>query len=148
MGLVLLWIGGRYCLTEYEAGRWPTTPGIVTGSEVRVDTAGRRFSRPEVLYAYEVSGERHYSDRVTYTWVGIKDRKPTPEDVVATYPEGSRVTVHYNPDNPDEAVLEPDHFIPGLVVFGFGGFFLAGAVLAYRQAIAWPDPTSPPRAAA
>ncbi len=107
LGAALL-VGGVYLLISgREMASWPTTPGYVVSRYLEnVSPAGKPFReryRPHLEYEYMVDGKRYKGDRIQ------------PADVVTTKAEAQRmldrfsddVTVHYNPENPAEAFLEP-----------------------------------------
>jgi hypothetical protein len=101
---------------------WPTTTGVVIESKLlvshrhpdltdpgRVQEPGIHIERArteydaDIRYRYEVSGAGFEGRSVTPGNVAVDD------DVrrwVAKYPKGSKVTVHYNPARPTDAVLE------------------------------------------
>lgn len=113
---------------EMEALTWPTAPAVITQSRVdsRYDREeaglhngtiviggsrddGRTHKvlvtkfRPDITYRYEVKG-RSYAGAQTNIRKVSRERD-TVERVLARYPVGATVTVHYNPDDPAEAML-------------------------------------------
>ncbi len=80
--------------------QWPTVEGKVVHSAVK-----DQDSIPDIAYAYAVSGVEY---RATYQFPG--GTQPS-QELTATYlakfPTGSKVTVHYDPNHPDQATLEP-----------------------------------------
>ncbi|RMG98831.1 MAG: DUF3592 domain-containing protein [Chloroflexi bacterium] len=86
---------------------WPTTTGEVVASSVRAssDSDGTTYYA-DVSYSYVVDDHRYVSDTVSFGEYGSSDRSHA-EEVVARYPVGKRVTVYYNPELPETAVLEP-----------------------------------------
>ena len=54
------------------------------------------------------------------------------EKIIAKYPQGRQVTVHYDPSEPDTAVLEPENRQGMVAPFVIGGFFAtAGALMMF-----------------
>jgi len=144
LGLLGIGFGVRNTWREHAATKWPTAPGVITGSEVRV-RCGRTCSHlPDILYIYQVDSERHSSDRVNFGGIMVDWRSPEAEEVVARYPVGASVSVHYDPRNHDEAVLEPGRYLGQLLIGGFGAFFLGLTFYTYRRAMA-PAPITRPR---
>jgi len=98
--------------TEYNRARaveslgWPATQGEVRRSEVssRLVKFGRRY---RLLFAcdYVVAGRGYRTEKVQFGsgWVTSRDLI---EAFAASYPVGSRPTVYYDPDDPQEAVVE------------------------------------------
>jgi len=80
---------------------WPAVDGVVTAAE-RKRVALRL--QPHVTYSYAVNGVNFTANRVSFA--GAIPKKEI-DHVLARYPVGQTVTVHYQPDNPVQAVLEP-----------------------------------------
>jgi hypothetical protein len=81
-----------------------------------------------VEYAYGVGGRDYHSTRLSF---GAKTAgsQASAEAQAARYPEGSQVMVHYDPNNPSNAVLEVKvahdvaFIVVALVFFGVAIFF-------------------------
>ncbi len=139
--LVLLGMASRRQLAQVRA--WLTTTGQVVSSRVdsflsREPAGGevvgawrwRVLYRPEVVYQYTVGGVSYQGDRIAfgarvYATTDLFARRP-----VADYPVGDAVTVHYNPVNAAEAVLEPR-------VHGEGVVWVLAALLAGGAVALW-----------
>lgn len=107
-----------------ESKNWPTVPGRVVASEVERETSRERVDRrdgvtryrrkvswiPRITYEYDVNGER-FTGRNVYIFQMRYSQRRTAENVVRRYPKDKEVSVHYNPENPDKAVLQPG--VPG-----------------------------------
>lgn len=97
---------------------WPTTQGEIVSSKVvreeeRVERDGESTVdityRPEIRFGYRVGG-RDYSSDSWKIGMAVSSGSPTyAETIVARYPAGRSVAVHYDPARPDEAVLEPSN---------------------------------------
>ena len=86
---------------------WPTAPGTVIKSGVGTIARGRRTDYvPAVDYTYTVGTAAHTGHRVHFT---AFDRRAYDDAaaIAARYPVGATVVVHYDPQQPDESVLEP-----------------------------------------
>jgi hypothetical protein len=131
-----------YRLDRHEARastRWPTTAGEITTSAVaeeqvehQDDDGGRRFFkryRADIRYAYRVDAR----DYVGTTWKrGLMSLSASPGPATATigrYPKGQRVTVHYDPADPQTAVLETHNGRAPIIVLVFGGLWAAAGAL-------------------
>ena len=148
VGLLASGFGIRNSWREYAATRWPTAPGVVTGSDVRVSCGGRGCSHlPDILYVYEIDSERLSSDRVTFGGVMLDWTTPEADEVVARYPVGASVSVHYDPRNHEEAVLEPGRYLGTAIIGGLGALLLGVAYGTYRRAMT-PSQAEPPGQAA
>ena len=123
-----------FCWGEWNVARsratktWPTTPAIVTSSRVAERDVYRRGMcyRLEAEYRYKVQGVEYTSDRVQFgnTWLDDEDfvRK-----LVAKYPQGAQVAVHYDPSDPTSAVLDAsDEVVAELESDYRGGAYLDG----------------------
>lgn len=94
-----------------RAAAWPVAPGRVTISRVETrrgsDDSGptHRSYEAVVEFRYEVGDLSFSSRQIALGWRTSGARKGA-EAVVARYPVGATVEVHYDPDNPSEAALE------------------------------------------
>ncbi len=99
------------------SARWPTVNGTITKSdvveEVREDHDDNRSQRqelryrPAVQFSYRVGGQDYSSGTRKWGWSEIYMDREEPQKIVAKYPKGASVPVHYDPANPENAVLEP-----------------------------------------
>lgn len=120
LGVLVLFGGfGAYFLYEAYRGRqqasasqgWPTAAGQVTAAQVRQLTNYSEHGSsvayaPAVEYAYSVLGQPFTGDRITFGLDETHAKRAKAEEVLARYPVGGTVTVHYDPNNPSDAVLE------------------------------------------
>jgi hypothetical protein len=91
---------------------WTQTTGMVETSEIvqRSDSEGGTSSYPHVVYTYQVNGQTLKSDRIQ---PGGDVGGLVAYRIQKKYPAGMQVTVHYNPQNPTESLL--DRNVPGYV---------------------------------
>ncbi len=100
-----------------EAQAWPTADATITRSDVaEVVTSKkkpgekRRESvvryQADVTYDYIVSGVNYTGSRVAYVY-RVYPNTADVDPVLANYPEGKVVRVHYDPAEPANAVIEP-----------------------------------------
>jgi len=129
IGFVVLGIGVYLLSSDSATKNWPTADGVVTSSKLETNTvqtkdiAGHlryRESRvPKVSYRYTVDGRQLEGSKL--------HREPRADDqgatVVARYPVGKAVKVHYDPKDPTSSVLEPETSVGGVVMTAIGGFF-------------------------
>ena len=108
---------------------WQRTPATITRS-VLVEVMQPRSStpawRPDVSFDYSFGGQPRQGHRIAYRRLASSDRDVTLAWLLATYPEGARVTAWVDPDAPGDAVLEHD---PSPWTWGIAaaGLALAGA---------------------
>lgn len=128
---------------------WPTTSGRIVESHVTTSRSGGKSSRTshhvEATYEYTVGGQRYRSSRITY---GVREgaRSSTEAENLRSryYPPGGSVTVHYDPDDPGEAVLSPGtsggFTAVGLTMMAFSllcaaALFLKGRALVHKLTV-------------
>ena len=113
---------------------WPTTTGVIRAAALKTAFAKPNMApwfSPFVCYSYRVDGADYTAD----TWKGrMRYSSGSPkyaEGVVARYPAGQTVTVHYDPTDPGMGILElGNHDGAGValtvgIVFGLvGALFL------------------------
>jgi hypothetical protein len=95
-----------FCVYKgYESQKWPTTDGRIIYSRVVGSTRiiGRKAS---IKYEYVVDGKRYISSLISYTWKSVDYQAFM--QILQEYPESEDVIVHYNPRDPQEAVLKTD----------------------------------------
>src|SRR5271155_61800 len=104
--------------------QWPSVPGMVLASELRVDrgTEPTTFT-PVVTYSYVVNGQALQCAKVRYS-------STTSKKVLAKYPKGCPVQVFYNPQSPSTAVLERGGST-GLMMFGGVAVLVGGCLIGF-----------------
>jgi hypothetical protein len=141
----LLWTGGFTwahfsALSQAKAAEsWPSALGKVVSSEVRVEEGNRRNGRtatwynPVVSYSYSAGGRQLHGDRLRFGNPRSASRRKA-DEAVARYAVGSAPAVRYNPERPEQCVLEtarpgPIYLImaPGGLVFLVVGVFFVAA---------------------
>jgi len=104
--LVAVGTGLSEILTSGQLVKWQTAPGTVFVSEIVSGYAGNAaHMRAKIRYRYHVAGREYigmHIDSAGYTQSGINTH------YVKKYPKGIRVKVFYNPDDPEQALLEPE----------------------------------------
>lgn len=135
MGMLFVGIGTIAYFDAQEVKDWPTTTGTVTNTWVREEySSGSRNSPshydyyPEVEYTYKVNGATYYGNQLVKIETGYSSFVDA-QSYNDRYATGTQVTVYYNPDNPNEAVLEQNSDVQALMFPGIGALFaLIGAV--------------------
>jgi uncharacterized protein DUF3592 len=96
------------------AADWPRAMGkiveSVAESHREISAAGRTMMTvwsPKIEYQYSVAGRDYHSSHVAYGAV-VSGGKTMADRIVARYPQGQTVMVHYDPANPALAVLETE----------------------------------------
>lgn len=108
---------------------WPATDGEILSSTIRVDTDEDGTSYfGDVTFRYFVDDVAYTSDNVSFGQYGSSDRDHA-EEIVARYPAGSGATVHYDPAEPETAVLEPGVTWSSYMLLGMGVLFICIPVI-------------------
>jgi len=92
------------------AGRWPVATGRVVDVDVQLKSGGggrshQAYYVPAIRYLYSAGG-REREGRTIRFGVPATSRRGAAEAMLAPYPVGATPAVRYNPENPDESVLE------------------------------------------
>jgi hypothetical protein len=113
LGVYLLLFGLMWLIDGLRQRNWPEVNGIVVSSTVEsfktmVASKGgnthMKMYRAAVIYTYEAGGRQYRSSQIRRE--KVSGAEELAKAVVEKYPAGSSVRVHYNPDNPADAVLE------------------------------------------
>lgn len=121
--LVFLFLHLRASRKAAAAERWPTVPGKILSSEVEsaegVTAGGGRtmIYVPLITYSYDVGGRSLRGKRIGFGKTAHASPAKAEADI-APYPVGSTPLVRYNPEKPEECVLETSR--PGLAFLAVG----------------------------
>ena len=139
----VLWVLG-FGYAHYRAASkakasetWPIASGQVLSCQVIEEESSDReggtttWYNPVLAYSYSVAGRDIQGSRLRFGNVRSSSRKKA-EAALAAYPAGGTVSVRYNPEKPDECVLESRKpAATYLIMAAIGVFILAlGAYLA------------------
>lgn len=127
---------------------WPAVQGQITTSKVErtfnTSSSGNNKWQYKAIvkYSYEVDGTSYSNDRIDFSSVNWSyDKEHKAKRVVSPYPKGKSIEVHYNPLNPEDAVLVKGTvggtkwaFVFGTIGLLLGGVLLFGKALPFRQA--------------
>lgn len=115
--IVLFFFAGMYMFYQYfqekeaaeESARWSTTQGEITKSDLRREASIESTNSlyyPDVEYKYEFLDTEYIGQRISFGGeTGYSMRSKT-EEILEKYPVGQSMTVYYDPNEPEEAVLE------------------------------------------
>lgn len=126
-GVIAFAIGTAVYVVQFRQGlradaskRWPTASGTIVSSALEKSPEHKRRYRAAVQYRYRVGGKDYEASRVF--WGGNEGRQKHMTSVVASYPAGNTVPVHYDPQNPAEAVIDPTQNVGSrpLVLYAMG----------------------------
>lgn len=123
------WWMWRPLLRDAASTRWPTTPAVVIASGTFDSECGREAT---LSFAWTVDGRYHAGGHVSFSPhcgdIAIA------QAIAASYPVGSKVDIHYDPEHPELAVVRPGIRSRGERAAMAGGEF---AVLVLIVAAAW-----------
>jgi len=123
IGLVgALWAGlaWRRALALTEAAlRWLDAPGKVTAASAELRGGGSAsrstYYAPLIRYTYVVNGREREGSRLRFGLTTARSRAAA-EKLLAPYPVGAAIKVRYDPENPDQSVLEPGRTSSNLLI--------------------------------
>jgi hypothetical protein len=135
IGAAVLAFGIIQIRKAQTAKTWPTTPGVILSSGLNEqsnydseDHTSHTTYEPYVLYRFTLMGQEYQGNHLAIGNASYDYR--TASKKIAPYPQGTNVTVHYNPEDPSEAVLEPKS-AGALLLFLIGILFaVIGLVVA------------------
>jgi tetratricopeptide (TPR) repeat protein len=128
-GIAVVFYGIKELKKAMASKNWSTTVGKVISSEVIRDTSGKRpIYIPKVFYEYSVTGNKYSSNEVSIGHWDSSSPKGA-QKIVNRYPTGKDVIVYYDPDNPEDAVLEPGTSIGDYTLILFGAIFIGAGLL-------------------
>jgi hypothetical protein len=108
--MVLAMLGNKLWLAR-RASVWPQTQGRVVKSEVAAthhqfaEEATEIKNEPAIAYEFSVAGKKFRGTRIS---IGEDSGGANTEATLAHYPVGAVVMVYYDPQNPENCVLERD----------------------------------------
>ena len=127
---------GYYTLWRFFDGqrRFQTTEGTITQnlSEAQTDSEGHTSYKVTIEFRYAVDGREYTSTQRTFEGIRVSLDQDDAAAIQGRYAIGEPATVHYDPDDPADAVLEteipPIRWLIGGVAVVFTAF---DALLVY-----------------
>jgi hypothetical protein len=137
ISLFALFMIVRNILHGLSSRNWPITEGKVVHSGIQasqtMDDDGDISTTygASIQYTYNVSGQEIQGTRRTFTDVRTNSARRA-EQILASYPQDSSVTVYHHPDKPSLSVLEPGvkwwSYVLTIIILGFLVFGILGAL--------------------
>ncbi len=124
-------------LQAFSARNWPEAPCVILASAVKTnrDSDGDTYS-PELRYRFPMDGKDLESTR--YGFMKISGSFQWAKEIVDRHPIGSNTVCYYNPQRPDQAVLNRNlgwSILFGLIPLIFvivGGGIVYATIFGYR----------------
>lgn len=122
------------------SNQWPTTEGEIVHAHVHRGKAWNDMGHgngpyatiysARIGYSYQVGGKRYEGSRVQFGAARRLARRTDAETLVAAYPVGRRLTVHYNALRADDSTLlvEVSPFVERMQRFSVTALALAGCM--------------------
>lgn len=137
LALGILWVAGFGWAHFRAAGKakaaetWPTAAGRVLSSEIveeeSTDSEGATSTwyNPVITYSYSAGGRELTGRRLRFGNYRFASRNKA-EAALAAYPAGASPMVRYNPQDPEECVLETAKPGPIYLIMALAGFLFVG----------------------
>ena len=125
LGLFLLVFAGLDARQGYDTLSWPMTNGTVVRSAIKQDLHFDRYRwlgkkyYPDIQYNYSVNGRQYSSNKISVSDWFITRNLNEVEKITATYSLSDNISVYYDSNNPDQALLETG--IPERVIWALVG---------------------------
>lgn len=120
IGLAMFLFGIYFVVLGDEVGGWPSTEGTIVDTRIRVWSPVRATFEeqrlkgditqhyPEIEYRWTVDGRTYEGDRYKLGTTHPKyDERDDARQAALRFSPGDRITIYYDPDAPDQAVLDP-----------------------------------------
>jgi hypothetical protein len=124
------WWGWTIVRNARASAEWPTAEGRISSSEIEhsTDSEGDDDYTPRVSYTYQVNGLSYENFTIKFGETTYSSER-TALEILARYPVGQAVSVHYDPTNPDRAVLEAGVTGGSYIVLSIGVIFVFVSML-------------------
>ena len=133
IGAVMIFLYFRQQKEAEESQNWSSTLGRITKTYMRQEVSyesGNTIYYPEIEYEYEYLGIIYTGNRINFGGSSGNSNRKKSEEVLAQYPVNKTITVYYEPNNPEKAVLERKMGTGGKVALIVGILFTFIALCA------------------
>jgi len=117
MGILFIGIGIRNHSLGKQSENWPSVQGSLAGESMST----RKKKRIHISYEYRVNGIAYKNSRVNF-----QDDRASKKEIRSQYNVGDALRVYYNPDDPEQSVLQPGARLTSLLMKLFGALFCFG----------------------
>lgn len=112
-GAFMIYLGRRNQKKADASQNWPSTKGTIieTGAVKSYHSGADNDSdvttySPKLKFSYKVGESQYASDKIAFGYGKSFNSEMSALSSIQKYSQGSMVIVYYNPENPNEAVLE------------------------------------------
>jgi hypothetical protein len=129
-GLFGITIGAFTITTALKSRRWQWVWGVIDSSYVTSETGRAEDTTvfiPQVTYTYSLESKEYRGRRISSSDLGGDSNYA--KKVIGKYPQGLQVKVFYNPDDNNDAVLEPGLKLSAFFPLMIGAAFLIPSLL-------------------
>ncbi len=133
IGALMIFMYFRQKKEAEESQNWASTLGRITKTYMRQEVSyetGSTLYYPEIEYEYEYRGVIYTGNRIDFGGSSGNSNHNKSEELLAQYPINKTITVYYDPNNPEEAVLEQKMGTGGKVMLIVGILFAFIALCA------------------
>jgi hypothetical protein len=144
IGPLGIYKGIRDALRLNAAKGWPIAKGEVIKSEA-IRTSGNQSGpgqnstvfTPRIRFKYGIDNKEYESDKITWGGTWGSNTGNYCEVMLQAYPVGKKIDVYYNPNNPNDCIIQLRYsfgmaipWIAGILFVVGGGGFAIGLTLA------------------
>jgi len=131
LGLGLIFVEGQTIDRFIQIREWPTAEAKIVSTEV----AGTRAFHPVIGYEYWVDGTKYLGETdMGMPGFGSKAyRKSNSERIISDYPPGTRVPVHYDPENPSQSMIHTAVHYSTYLLITIGTLFYGSGLFGIMQ---------------
>jgi len=104
IGFTLLYMGARNVWQAKASNQWPSTDGLIV--EASIKRQGNSYM-PKIVTSYNVNGQPFHTETTHFGQTAGSSDSTEADLLLLRYPQGAKVRVFYNPQDPSQAVLEP-----------------------------------------
>lgn len=115
MGLLFIVLGIRNHTLGKQSEKWPVAEGNLVSESSAMQKKKKRI---HVFYEYRVNGVTYKNSRVNF-----RDDKASKRKIRDQYNVGDKLKVYYEPDDPEQSVLEPGATLGSLITKIAAGLF-------------------------
>jgi len=122
IGLILIFWQENEINKELSKRNWNVIKGEIVDSEI----VGKRALRTEIKYQYSVDDSIYFgTSDLNIPGFGSKNyRRKNARIIMKTNPIGNKITVYFNPENPQISTLRYGPYWSNYMIIGFGSLLL------------------------